>query len=139
MTRFTHDEQRPLISLWSIAQAPLIFGGDLPASDDFTVSLLENDEVLEVDQQGAHGTPFWQSGAQVAWSADGPGGGKYLGVFNTGERPAEIRVDWRALQLPERCELRDLWKKSEVGMVVAGYSFPVAPHGSGLYRVRGVR
>jgi hypothetical protein len=51
-THFTRDEQRTLISLWSIARSPLMFGGDLPSNDDFTLSLLTNDEVLAADQNG---------------------------------------------------------------------------------------
>ena len=34
---FTHDEQITLMTLWSIFRAPLMFGGDLPTSDDFTL------------------------------------------------------------------------------------------------------
>jgi alpha-galactosidase len=136
MTRFTHDEAQTVISLWSIAQSPLIFGGDLPTIDEFTLSLLSNDEVLAVNQKGAHGYPFWQSGSQVAWTADGESAQvKYLGVFNAGERPATIRVDWGALGLPENCGLRDLWQKKDLGTISTGYSFRLAPHASGLYRV----
>ncbi len=137
MTRFTHDEAQTVMSLWSIAQSPLIFGGDLPTIDAFTLSLLSNDEVLAVNQKGAHGYPFWQSGSQVAWTADGENAQeKYLGVFNTGERPTTIQVDWGALGLPDRCELRDLWLKTDMGTIATGYSFRLAPHASGLYRVR---
>jgi hypothetical protein len=137
MMRFTHDEAQTVMSLWSIAQSPLIFGGDLPGNDDFTLSLLTNEEVLAVDQKGAHGYPFWQSGQQVAWTADGADAKeRYLGVFNAGERPATIRVDWGALKLPEQCTLRDLWQKQDVGTVAAGYTFRLAPHASGLYKVR---
>jgi len=139
-SRFTHDEAQTVMSLWSIAQSPLMFGGDLPTSDDFTLSLIGNDEVLAVDQKGAHGYPFWQSGAQVAWAADGADGNeKYLGVFNTGERPGTIRVDWGALKLPDSCTLRDLWAKKELGTMAAGYTFQLPPHGSGLYRVSAAR
>jgi hypothetical protein len=46
------------MSLWSIARSPLMFGGDLPSNDDFTESLITNDEVLAVDQTGAHGYTF---------------------------------------------------------------------------------
>jgi hypothetical protein len=135
-SRFTHDEAQTVVSLWSIAQSPLIFGGDLPTSDPFTISLLSNDEVLAVNQAGAHGYPFWQSGAQVAWTAEpADGKGKYLGVFNAGERPANIRVDWGALQLPEQCVLRDLWQKKDLGPAPGGYTFRLAPHASGLFRV----
>jgi hypothetical protein len=139
-TRFTRDEAQTVMSLWSIAQSPLIFGGDLPTSDEFTISLLTNDEVIAVDQQGRRGYPFWQSGSMVAWTADSADPNeKYLAVFNTGERPGTIRVDWGALKLPDSCLLRDLWQKKDVGTVAAGYSFRLAPHASGLYRVRGIR
>ena len=30
LSKFTHDEQRTLMTLWCIARSPLIFGGDLP-------------------------------------------------------------------------------------------------------------
>jgi hypothetical protein len=36
-TRFTHDEQRTLITLWSIARSPLMFGGDMPSLDPWTL------------------------------------------------------------------------------------------------------
>jgi hypothetical protein len=135
-TRFTHDESQTVMSLWSIAQSPLIFGGDLPTSDDFTLSLLTNDEVLAVDQKGAHGYPFWQSGDQVAWTAEGTERNeKYLGVFNAGERPSAIRVDWGALKLPDACDLRDLWQKKDLGAIQTGYTFRLEPHASGLYRL----
>jgi len=140
MTRFTHDEAQTVMSLWSIAQSPLIFGGDLPTNDAFTLSLLNNDEVLAVDQQGAHGYPFWQSGESVAWTAEGPAAGeKYLAVFNAGERPDTVPVDWGALKLPDRCALRDLWQGKDLGTFTAGYTFHLAPHASGLYRVSAAR
>jgi hypothetical protein len=139
-TRFTQDEARTVMSLWSIAQSPLIFGGDLPTSDDFTISLLTNDEVLAVDQKGIRGYPFWQSGSMVAWTAEtGTANDRYLAVFNTGERPSSLRVDWGALKLPGSCVLRDLWQKADLGGIETGYTFRLAPHASGLYRVRAVR
>jgi len=136
MTNFTRDEARTVMSLWSISQSPLIFGGDLPSLDEFTSSLLTNDEVLAVEQSGSHGYPYWQSGGRVAWVAESDDRGtKYLGVFNTEDRAVEIRVDWGALNMPERCLLRDLWQRQDLGAISGGYTFPLAPHASGLYRV----
>ena len=48
MTRFTRDEQRTMVTLWSIARSPLMLGGDLPGNDAFTESLLRS--VREIDQ-----------------------------------------------------------------------------------------
>ena len=39
-TRFTPDEQRTLMTLWSIARSPLIMGGDLRHLDEATLALL---------------------------------------------------------------------------------------------------
>ncbi len=137
MTRFTHDEQRTLISLWSIAQSPLMFGGDLPSNDDFANSLLTNDDVLEVNQKGSHGGAFAESGDSVVWAADGPGS-KYLAVFNVGDRePVDIRVDWQSLGMPKSCRLRDLWERKDMGSIQDGHTFHVAPHASGLYKLQG--
>ena len=137
MTRFTRVEQRTLMSLWSIAQSPLMFGGDLPSNDEFTLALISNDEVLAVDQRGAHGRAFAEGGPSVVWIADAvDSDAKYVGVFNWGDGGAiDIRVDWRALGLPERCVLRDLWERKDVGTIEGGYAFRVEPHGSGLYKV----
>ena len=141
MTRFTRDEQRTLMSLWSIAQAPLMFGGDLPSNDDFTLSLISNDEVLAVDQHGAHGGAFAEGGASVVWTADGSSAEeKYVAVFNVGEAgPIDIRVAWAALKLPARCVLRDLWERKDIGATSGGYTFRVGPHGSGIYKIRAAK
>jgi alpha-galactosidase len=136
-TRFTRDEQRMMMSLWSIAQSPLMLGGHLPDNDEFTTSLITNDEVLAVNQRGAGGRAFAESGDSVVWTADAVGSpAKYLAVFNVGDhQPIDIRVEWRALGLPARCMLRDLWERDNLGTTDSGYTFRLAPHASGLYRL----
>jgi len=135
-SNFTRDEQRTLMSLWSIAQAPLIFGGDLPSNDEFTESLITNDEVLAVDQTGAHGGAFAEEGDHIIWTADAPGGAKFFAVFNVGDHAAaDIRVDWPALGMAPNCTLRDLWQHADLGAIRDGYAFRLGPHSSGLYKL----
>ncbi len=135
-TRFTKDEQRTLMTLWSIARSPLMFGGDLPSNDDWTLSLLTHGEVLAADQHGANAHQLFARGDQVGWISDAPGGGKFLGVFNTGEQPAEIRVDWKDLGLAGKRAVRDLWEKRDLGTIADGRTFSIPPHGAGMYRVK---
>ena len=141
MTRFTPAEQRTLMSLWSIAQAPLMFGGDLPSNDDFTLSLVSNDEVLAADQHGARGSAFAEAGDSVVWTADAPGAAaRYVAVFNLGDhRPLDIHLAWAALQLPDKCLVRDLWEHKDLGTIPEGYDFRVAPHDAGLYKLTASR
>lgn len=53
-TNFTRDEQYTLMTLWSIARSPLMFGGHLPMNDEFTLSLMTNPEVLAVNQNSTN-------------------------------------------------------------------------------------
>jgi hypothetical protein len=140
MTRFTQDEQRTLISLWSIAQSPLMFGGDLPGNDDFTLSLMTNDEVLAVDQKATGGQSISESGDRVVWTANAIGSSvKYAAVFNLGANAVEIPLDWRALGMRGRAAVRDLWEHKDMGTVDTGYTFRVPSHGAGLDRLTPAR
>ena len=133
MTRFTRDEQRTVMSLWAIAQSPLMFGGDLPSNDDFTLSLLTNDEVLAVNQQGRGGHAYRESGDTIWWTASD---GRYVALFNVGDRgPREMTIDFQALGLPVDCRVRDLWAGKDLGVSHESRSFTIAPHGSGLYKL----
>ena len=82
-TRFTPDEQVTVMTLWSIARSPLMHGGDMTRTDDFTLSLLTNDEVLAVNQHSSNNRPVFNRDGLVAWVADVPGSAdKYLALFN---------------------------------------------------------
>src|SRR6185437_10202032 len=89
-THFTHDEQITLMSLWSIARSPLMIGADLTKLDEFTLSLLTNDEVLAVNQNSTGNRQLFQRDGLYAWVADVPGSpDKYLAVFNTRSQPKD--------------------------------------------------
>ena len=49
-SRLTVDEQFAHISLWCLWGAPLIIGAPIDKLDAFTMSLLTNDEILDIDQ-----------------------------------------------------------------------------------------
>lgn len=91
-TKFTPDEHYTLMTLWCIARSPLILGGNLPKNDEFTLSMISNDEVIAVNQNSANNHQLFRTNNQVAWIADVPGSGdKYLAVFNTSPAPSGRR------------------------------------------------
>lgn len=82
-TRFTPDEQRTLLTLWSIFRSPLMFGGDLPSNTPATLALLTNPRVLAVNKASAHNRQLFRRGDLVGWVADDPKtGDKFLALFN---------------------------------------------------------
>ncbi|HZZ27479.1 MAG TPA: glycoside hydrolase family 27 protein, partial [Pirellulales bacterium] len=87
-TNLTADEQYTHITLWSLLAAPLLIGCDMTQLDDFTLSLLTNDEVLAVNQdplgkQATHVKDDKPSGIEVLARplADGT---LAVGLFNRG-------------------------------------------------------
>jgi hypothetical protein len=128
-TRFTHDEQRTLITLWCMARSPLMFGGDLPSNDAFTESLLTNDEVLAANQRGDRPRKFWQQGDAVIWTSE-LGGARYYAAFNIGEESGlEITI-------PATGRFRDVWKAQDLGTFDRTYKVKLLPHTSAMYLVK---
>ena len=142
MTRFTRDEQYTLMTLWCIFRSPLVFGGDLRKMDDFTLSLITNDEVLAVDQHSSNNHQLFRRDGQMAWIADVPGStDKYVALFNIEDKKGSTEKGVPiALQLSEAgmsnsCQVRDLWHEKDLGISTGTFS-PVIPwHGAGLYRL----
>ena len=86
-TPLTPNEQYTHVSLWSIVAAPLIFSGDITRMDDFTLSLLTNDEIIEVDQDplGKPGYRVSKDGDLEVWIRHLEDGSIAVGLFNRGE------------------------------------------------------
>lgn len=138
ISRFTRDEQKMLMTLFAIVKSPLMFGGDLPSNDDFTISLITNRAVLKVNQHSTGNRQLFRNGDQVAWTAEDPEkGDQYLAVFNIGETSAlPITVDFRLLGLSGPNKVVDLWGTQPDLEVNNTLTVKLAKHGSGLFRIR---
>lgn len=136
MTKFTKDEQYTLMTLWSIFRSPLMFGGNLPDNDAFTLSLLTNKNVLAVLKNSSNNKPLLNDADKAIWTADAPGAGaRYVAVFNKGERNAKIAVDLTQIGATKGCTITDLWTGKVLGKFTGTFSPDINPHGAGLYKI----
>jgi hypothetical protein len=142
----SRDEQRTVMTLWAVARCPLMFGGHLPASDDWTLSLITNAEVLAVNQESRNNRQLFRANGLAAWTADDSAGrAKYVAVFNTSDRGEHgpeagtaVPVRLSELGFDGPVAVKDIWSGKEVG-VFSGEFAPVVPyHGAGLYRLTAV-
>jgi hypothetical protein len=140
----SRDEQRTIMTLWAISRSQMMFGGHLPASDAWTLSLITNAGILAVNQKSRHNRQLFHANGLAAWTADDPAGGaKYVAVFNVSDReekgldpgiPVLIRLSDLGFSGP--VAVTDVWSGQPAG-VVSGEFAPVVPfHGSGLYRLQ---
>lgn len=134
---FTHDEQQTVMTLWSIFRSPLMFGGDLPSNDAFTLALITNPEVLAVNQSSAGGHQSYHQGDTIAWTADAPrGSARYVAVFNLGDAKQDVELSWSDVGIPAKhAKIRDLWTHKDLGKQNR-LQVSLAPHASVLYNVQ---
>src|SRR5271165_5162065 len=137
-TNLTHDEQVTLMTLWCIFRSPLMMGGDLPSSDEWTTSLLTNPEVLAVNQHAKNRRLAFTTNTTAVWTSQSEDSrGTYVAVFNLADKEQTLSYDWTRLGLPKAMYLvRDLWTSQELGSLEA-LRVKLRPHAAVLYRVVG--
>ncbi len=84
ITRLSRDEQLTMMTLWGICHSPLFFGGEMTENDDFTLSLLTNEEYHQMHKYGqdAHQVMADEDCGRVAWTSTDPAtGNRYLALF----------------------------------------------------------
>ncbi|MGC9055889.1 MAG: NPCBM/NEW2 domain-containing protein [Candidatus Saccharicenans sp.] len=138
-TNLTPDEQYTHISLWSLLAAPLLIGCPIEQIDDFTLGLLTNVEVLDVDQDplGHQADRISKGDDFEVWAKDLEDGSKAVGLFNLDAYEHKmVRVDFKELGLsdgPHR--VRDLWQQKDLGNFTDYFEAKVAPHGVVLIKI----
>ncbi len=134
-SRYTPDEARTMVTLWSVARSPLMIGANLTRMDAATESLLTNREVLAVDQHSTDNRPVIQSDSTVIWTAR-LGSARIVAVFNRGDASQQIVYPWAKLGLDGKTyQVRDLWQQKETG-AKQSLEVNLPPHAAALYSLR---
>jgi alpha-galactosidase len=138
-SKLTPAEQLSHISLWTLHAAPLILGCDLAQGDDFTVSLLTNDEVLDIDQdlmgRGAKAVYRSPNSNLQVWSRPLADGSKAVGLFNLEEMPSRVTARWSDLGINGSHAVRDVWRQKDLGRIADEFSAEIPRHGCMLLRI----
>jgi len=136
-TVLTPNEQYTYVTLWSLLAAPMIFSGDMTKLDDFTLSLLTNDEVIEVNQDplGKQAHRVAKRGDTEVWAKDMEDGSKAVGLFNRGEMQRRVTVKWSDLGITGMQRVRDLWRQRDIGAFTNSYGTQLPRHGAAMLRI----
>jgi alpha-galactosidase len=139
-TRLTPDEQYSHISLWCLLSAPLLLGCDIATLDDFTLSLLTNDEVLDINQD-----PLGKQARRVycnrsrykfhLYAKELEDGSVALGIFNL----MNYNLSYNDISLSQMGlqggMIRDLWRQKDIGVFDDILKVNIPAHGVLLYRI----
>lgn len=142
-TKLTADEQYSHISLWALLAAPLLIGCDIAQMDEFTLGLLTNDEVLDINQDplGKQATQVGTTGETVVYAKTLEDGSKAVGLFNRGNMATTMSASWGpwgTLAMSESGEMvvRDVWRQKDLGTFNGKFETAVPAHGVILLRIR---
>ncbi len=129
-TRLSLNEQRTLMSLWTLAKSPLMMGGDLPSSEPETIELLTNPRLLTMYRNAAparqiHGEPdirVWHAPPQATRHTH------YVAAFNLADTERTWTIDLADLtpELQSATHATDVWT-GETSRIVVNKHHPY-PH-----------
>lgn len=136
-TSLTPNEQYSYMSMWCLMAAPLIFSGDMDKLDEFTLNILCNAEVIEVDQDplGKQAPIIRQTDEYFIMAKDMEDGSKAVGLFNTSQIQAGITVSWKDLGIEGPHRVRDPWRQKNLGTYKERFEAKVPRHGVALVRI----
>ncbi len=150
-TRLTPDEQYSHFSMHCLLAAPLLIGCPMDQLDAFTINLLTNTEVIEVNQD-----PLGKSASLIKlennyqiWKKPLEDGSFAIGIFNANplgnipheyfrwgdEQPLNITLDLKDLQINGPVSVRDLWRQEDLVPWEGKKSFLIPHHGVYLFKI----
>ncbi len=150
-TRLTPDEQYSHMSIFCLLAAPLIIGCPVEQLNPFTMNLLSNDEVLEIDQdplgkparlvKDANGVQIWlkpmEDGSFAAGLFNVDGFGETpQSYFRWGdETPKDFTFDLTGIGLKGKWKIRDVWRQQDLGEFEKYFKTTIPYHGVVMVRM----
>lgn len=133
----TPTEQYSFMSLWALMASPIFYSGDMSKLDEFTINVLCNPEVIEVNQD-----PLGQCARVVRFDDDTflmvkdlADGTKAIGLGNKGEEPVTLTAKWSDVGVKGKQRVRDLWRHQDLGKFDGEFKTEVRRRGVVLLRV----
>lgn len=126
MSQFTKPEHYTLMSLWGIFGSPLFIGGNMPENDNFTLSLLQNEDYMHMHKTVQNSSLVERKETDnkgyIIWQADG-NNCQYVALFNTDDKPKNVPYELN--------NAFDIWSKE----TVTATEIEIAPHGARLFKI----
>lgn len=137
-TKFTKDEQFTMLTLWSIFRSPLMIGGELSKTDEFTLALLTNKDILKMHKNSRHAHQLWRREIDdvehIVWIAQNAEGGHYLAVFNVGDGDSFIDVSLVEAEIFGKVRVKELWSGEEFE-AEESFRVEIPSHGAVVYSI----
>jgi alpha-galactosidase len=125
------------MSLWCLTASPLIYSGNISKLDDFTLGILCNPEVIEVDQDplGKCARIVGRPADIFVLSKEMEDGSIAVGLCTRSECEKSVTARWAELGLTGKRRVRDLWRQMDLGNFENQFESKVPARGVMLVRI----
>lgn len=130
-TRFTEDEQQTMMSLWCMMRSPLMIGGELTKNDDFTLNLITNKDILDIEIKSYCSHQLYRNESEIAWMAPRKDGcGVYVAMFNISDSDREMVFELETYELEQYESAKELWSGRNINISDGKIAAAIPKHGA---------
>jgi len=131
-TRFTKEEQKTMMTLWSLFRSPLFYGGELTDMDEWTLNLLKHEDLIDFHSRGINPVQVSREKDIVIWHTQ-TDTDEWIAVFNLNDTLVNVRIDFNDFFSNKTNDYMECFSKEIVRK--GNISIKINPHGVKLYKV----
>lgn len=131
---FTKEEQKTMMTLWAVFRSPLFFGGELRLTDNYTLSLVTNPEVINVNQNSEKPLLVYNKGGIAVWQTKIENC-TAVAVFNLSDEEKHYKLSFSDLGIENVRAVRDLWARKDIQKCENDVAVSLKPHSSAFFEI----
>lgn len=131
---FTKEEQKTMMTLWAVFRSPLFFGGELRLTDNYTLSLVTNPEVINVNQNSEKPLFVYNKGGIAVWQTKIENC-TAVAVFNLSDEEKHYKLSFSDLGIENVRAVRDLWARKDIPKCENDVVVSLKPHSSEFFEI----
>lgn len=131
---FTKEEQKTMMTLWAVFRSPLFIGGELRLTDNYTLSLVTNPEVINVNQNSEKPLLVYNKGGIAVWQTKIENC-TAVAVFNLSDEEKHYKLSFSDLGIENVRAVRDLWARKDIPKCENDVAVSLKPHSSEFFEI----
>lgn len=131
---FTKEEQKTMMTLWAVFRSPLFFGGELRLTDNYTLSLVTNPEVINVNQNSEKPLFVYNKGGIAVWQTKIENC-TAVAAFNLSDEEKHYKLSFSDLGIENVRAVRDLWARKDIPKFENDVAVSLKPHSSAFFEI----
>ncbi len=138
-TRFTKEEQYTMMTLWCLFGSPMMIGAELTLLDDWTLSLLTNQEVLNLLTPKCKPHQICRNESEAIWIAENEETNQtFVALFNLSDSTdiKSVKLTDLNIEPGKQYTLYELWAKESRLLATETIEASIPAHGCTLYEIQ---